>query len=98
VRNLQSALDQWRDAVKAEQQTQIAAESDEKRARFGVVDRKILLQTKDQLSQIRIDVVNAELLFASNMTMLRLVTGTVHPEQETPATTLTLFTSLPGVD
>jgi outer membrane protein TolC len=96
VRNVTTALAEWKVAVKAEQDTQAAVESDEKRAHYGVIDRKILLQTKDQLTQIKTDVVNAELLFASNMAMLRLVTGTVHPEQETPATTQTLFTSLPG--
>ena len=96
VRNLRSALAEWKDGVVAEQQTQAAVNSDEKRARFGVIDRKVLLQTKDQMTLIKTDVVNAELLFASNMTMLRLVTGTVHPEEETPAATLALFTSLPG--
>jgi outer membrane protein TolC len=96
VRNLRSAIAQWKDGLKAEQQTQVAVESDEKRARFGVIDRKILLQTKDQLTQIETAVVNAELLFASNMTMLRLVTGTVHPEEETPAATQALFTTLPN--
>ncbi len=96
VRNLRSALGQWQEGVKAEQQTQAAVGSDEKRARFGVIDRRILLQTKDQLTQIETAVVNAELLFASNMAMLRLVTGTVHPQEETPTTTLALFTTLPG--
>jgi len=96
VRNLGSALSEWKDGMKAEQQTQVAVESDEKRARFGVIDRKILLTTRDQLTLIETAVVNAELLFASNLTMLRLVTGTVHPEQETPATTLKLFTTLPN--
>ncbi|HEX4160435.1 MAG TPA: hypothetical protein VHY79_18355 [Rhizomicrobium sp.] len=96
VRNLRAAVAEWKDGLKAEQETQTAVVSDEKRARFGVIDRKILLQTRDQLTQIEAAVVNAELLFASNMAMLRLVTGTVHPEQETPATTLVLFTTLPG--
>lgn len=96
VRNLHSALTEWQDGIKAEKLTQAAVESDEKRARFGIIDRKILLQTKDQLTQIRTAVVNAELLFASNMAMLRLVTGTVHPQEETPTTTLALFTTLPG--
>ncbi|HEY3637347.1 MAG TPA: TolC family protein [Rhizomicrobium sp.] len=95
VRNLRSALAEWKTGAKAQQQTELAAESDEKRARFGVIDRRVVLTTKDQLTQIRTDVVNAELLFASNMAMLRLVTGTVHPEQETPASTIGLFTSLP---
>jgi outer membrane protein TolC len=98
VRNLRSALSEWEDGLKAQQQTAAAVESDTKRARFGVIDRKILLTTKDQLTQIETAVVNAQLLFASNMTMLRLVTGTAHPEQETPATTLKLFTTLPDSD
>jgi outer membrane protein TolC len=95
VRNLRSALAEWKASVKAEQDTEIAVESDQKRARFGVVDRKTLLQTEDQLTQLKTDVINAELLFASNMAMLRLVSGTVHPEQETPAASATLFMSLP---
>jgi outer membrane protein TolC len=98
VRNLHLALAEWKDGLKAQQQTLAAVENDEKRARFGVIDRKLLLQTKDQLTQIETDVVNAELLFASNMAMLRLVTGTVHPGEETPAKTLALFTTLPGSD
>jgi outer membrane protein TolC len=96
VRNLRNALAEWKTAHEAEQQTRLAVESDEKRARFGVIDRRALLQTEDQLSQIQTDETNAELLFASSMAMLRLVTGTVHPEQETPATSAMLFTSLPG--
>ena len=96
VRNLRSALAQWKDGIKAREQTEVAVQSDEKRARFGIIDRKILLQTKDQLTQIETAVVNAELQFASNMAMLRLVTGTVHPQDETPAKTLALFTTLPG--
>ncbi len=96
VRNLRSALVEWKAAVQAEQQTRAAASNDVKRARFGVLDRKLLLQTKDQLTQIETQVVNAELLFASSMAMLRLVSGTVHPEQETPAASAALFTSLPN--
>ncbi|HEX4080326.1 MAG TPA: TolC family protein [Rhizomicrobium sp.] len=95
VRNLRSALAEWKASLKAEQETEIAVASDEKRARFGVIDRKTLLQTEDQLTQLKTDVVNAELQFASNMTMLRLVSGTVHPEQETPAASAALFMSLP---
>ena len=95
VRNLRSALAEWKASVKAEQETEIAVGSDEKRARFGVIDHKTLLQTEDQLTQLKTDVINAELQFASNMAMLRLVSGTVHPEQETPAASATLFTSLP---
>jgi outer membrane protein TolC len=96
VRNLRSALAEWKAAAAAEQQTENAVASDEKRARFGALGRKDLLVTKDLLTQIRTQVVNAELLFASSMTSLRLVSGTVHPEQETPAATAAKFTSLPA--
>lgn len=95
VRNLHTAMAEWKTARDAERQTLVAVESDKRRARFGVIDRKTLLQTEDQLTQIQTDEVNAGLLFASSMTMLRLVTGTVHPERETPQTSVALFTSLP---
>lgn len=96
VRNLRASLAEWKTARDAARQTQLAVESDKKRARFGVIDRRTLLQTEDQLAQIETDGINAELLFASSMAMLRLVTGTVHPERETPQTSVSLFTSLPG--
>jgi outer membrane protein TolC len=96
VRNLRSALSEWTAATGAARQTEIAVSNDVKRARVGVLDRKALLVTKDQLTQIEAQVVNAQLLFASSMTMLRLVSGTVHPEQETPAASAALFTSLPN--
>lgn len=96
VRNLRSALAEWKTSRESESQTRLAVASDEKRARFGVIDRKTLLQTQDQLTQIQTQETNAELQFASSMAMLRLVTGTVHPEDETAARTVALFTSLPG--
>lgn len=96
VRNLRNALAEWKTTREAEQQMRLAVESDKKRARFGIIDRKTLLQTEDQLTQMQTDGVNAGLLFASSMAMLRLVTGTVHPEHETPETSVALFTSLPS--
>jgi hypothetical protein len=80
----------------AARQTEAAVASEEKQARFGVLTRKELLGTKDQLTQIETDLVNAELLFASSMTTLRLVTGTVHPEEETAAESAQKFSTLPA--
>jgi hypothetical protein len=40
-------------------------------------------------------VVNARLQFAAGVTSLRLETGTVHPEQETPAASAAKFSTLP---
>jgi hypothetical protein len=40
--------------------------------------------------------VNAELLFASSMASLRLITGTVHPEQDTATASATKFSTLPA--
>lgn len=95
VRNLRSALAEWKTATEAERQEENAVASDIKRARLGTIGRQDLLTTKDQLAQIKTAVVNAELLFASSMSTLRLVSGTVHPEQETPEATAAKFTSLP---
>jgi hypothetical protein len=75
---------------------EIAVSNDVKRARFGVLGRRDLLTTKDQLTQIQTQRVNAQLLFASSMTMLRLITGTAHPEQETAAASAAKFSSLPS--
>lgn len=96
LRNLKGAITEWKTAVNAVAQTEAAVASDEKRARFGVLARRDLLTTKDQLTQIETDRVNAELLFASSMTTLRLITGTVHPEEETAAASAAKFSSLPA--
>jgi outer membrane protein TolC len=95
LRNLKGAIAEWKAASEAQRQTEAAVANDEKRARFGVIARKDLLLTKDQLTQIETQRVNAELLFASSMTMLRLITGTVHPEEETAADSAQKFSTLP---
>jgi outer membrane protein TolC len=95
MRNLKAAVAEWKTASEAARQTEIAVSSDEKRARFGAIARKDLLTTKDQLTQIETQRVNAQLLFASTMTMLRLITGTAHPEQETAAASAAKFSTLP---
>jgi len=95
LRNLKGAVADWKTVTQAERQTVAAVQNDEKRARFGVLGRHDLLETKDQLTQIETQRVNAELLFASSMTSLRLITGTVHPEQETAAASAAKFSTLP---
>lgn len=95
LRNLKGAAAEWKAANEAIAQTESAVASDEKRAHFGVIARRDLLITKDQLTQIETQRVNAELLFASSMTTLRLITGTVHPEEETAAASAAKFSSLP---
>jgi outer membrane protein TolC len=95
LRNLKAAVVEWKAATEAEHQTEAAVQNDEKRARFGVLGRHDLLATKDQLTQIETQRVNAELLFASSIASLRLITGTVHPEQETAAASAAKFSSLP---
>jgi outer membrane protein TolC len=95
IRNLKGALAEWKAASDAVRQTEAAVANDEKRARFGVIARRDLLTTKDQLTQIETQQVNAELLFASSMTTLRLITGTVHPEEETAAVSAQKYSTLP---
>jgi len=95
VRNIREAVAEWKAAEQAERQSENAVANDEKRARFGTIGHKDLLATKDQLSQVRTDIVNAQLLYASSVATLRLVTGTAHPEQETPASSAAEFTTLP---
>jgi outer membrane protein TolC len=95
VRNIRSALAQWKAESVAERQSEAAVRNDEKRTRFGTLGHRDLLATKDQLTQVQTDLVNAQLLYASSVAMLRLVTGTAHPEQETPAASAAEFTTLP---
>jgi outer membrane protein TolC len=96
LRNLKAAIAECKTATEAERQTEAAVQNDEKRTRFGVLGRHDLLTTKDQLTQIKMQRVNAELLFASSMASLRLITGTVHPEQDTATASATKFSTLPA--
>ena len=96
IRNLKSSVAEWKTASAAEVQTENAVANDTRRARFGVLGRKDLLATEDQLTVIRTQRINAQLLFASTITMLRLVTGTVHPEEETAAAAAADFSTLPA--
>lgn len=96
VRNIRTALADWKAELEAERESRSAVANDEKRAHFGTIGRKDLLATEDQLTTVRTDIVNTELQFASSVAMLRLVSGTAHPEQETPATTAQEFTTLPA--
>ena len=95
LRNLKGSIAEWKVADEAVRQTKAAVLNDEKRARFGVLARRDLLTTEDQLTQIETQQVNAALQFASSMTTLRLITGTVHPEEETAAVSASKFSSLP---
>ncbi|HEX3431026.1 MAG TPA: hypothetical protein VHT03_09075 [Rhizomicrobium sp.] len=96
LRNLKGAVLEWQTAKAATRQTEAAVANEAKQARFGVLGRKDLLSTEDQLTQIESELVNAELLFAASMSTLRLVTGTVHPEQETAAESAQKFSTLPA--
>jgi outer membrane protein TolC len=95
VRNIRSALAEWKAASDAEQKTEKVVSDAVKRARYGVTDRSDLLAARDQLTQIQTQVVNARLQFAAGVTSLRLETGTVHAEQETPAESAAKFSTLP---
>jgi outer membrane protein TolC len=95
VRNIRSALAEWKASIDAERKTEKVVADAVKRARFGVTDRSDLLAARDQLTQMQTQVVNAQLLFASGVTSLRLEMGTVHPEQETPAASAAKFSTLP---
>ncbi len=105
LRNLRSAETEWTQETRAEDQTRTLVEEAIKRAHFGVTqgtgnvlltDRSDVLAIQDLLAQLRTQDVNARLLFASSMADLRLITGTVHPEQETAATVAQKFSTLPA--
>jgi outer membrane protein TolC len=104
IRNLQSALSEWNAASGAERQMENVVSDAKKRAAFGItpgtagntmtIDRSDVLTSEDQLAQIRNQMINAKLLFASSVADLRLVSGTVHPEQETAASVADKFSTL----
>jgi outer membrane protein TolC len=95
LRNLRQAYSDSIAVDKAEHQMEAALADSEKMTKFGTSDHKDLLLAHDQLTDLQNQLVTARLLFASSLATLRLVTGTIDPDDESPARIADEFRTLP---
>ena len=93
LRNLKSAYADWKILSDAAQQMDVVVIDAGGRANLGVIDRSDFVTAQSQLMDIRNQLVNAQLQYASSLATLRLVTGTIDPVQETPAAVAAKFIS-----
>ncbi len=94
VGNLKRSASDWAALDGAQRQMEVVVGDAEKRARYGSISWGDFLNAQNQLSQLRQQVINARLAFAVNLSMLRLATGTIDPDQ--PFALATDLTKLPN--
>ncbi len=95
LRSLRQAYSDAQALDKAENQMATVVASTEKMTKFGTDDHKDLLLAHDQLADLRNQQVNARLQFASALATLRLITGTIDPNDSSPARIADEFRTLP---
>jgi outer membrane protein TolC len=79
--SLRRTASDWRALEDAERQMETVVVDAEKRAKFGSITWANLLDTQNQLTQLRQQVINARLQFAIALGNLRLATGTIDADQ-----------------
>jgi outer membrane protein TolC len=81
VSNLKRSASDWAALDGAQRQMEVVVGDADKRARYGSISWSDFLNAQNQLSQLRQQVINARLAFAVNLSMLRLATGAIDPDQ-----------------
>jgi outer membrane protein TolC len=95
VRSVRRAVSDWTALKAAETQMERAVNDANKRAKYGSITWSDFLTTEAQLAAIQQQMVTTQLQFAVSLATLRLVTGTIVMDGETPATMAEKFTTLP---
>ena len=94
--NLRQSNSSWLAVKKSEQQMENVVADTERRAEAGLVDRSEVLAVRDQLTQLRNQLIDLRLQFAASLAALRLATGTVGPVDQAPAIITERFFSPPA--
>ena len=82
LRALRRAYSDWAMLDDAARQMDVVVIDANGRARLGVTDQSDFVSAQNQRANIRNQLVNARLQFASSLATLRLVTGTIDPNSE----------------
>jgi outer membrane protein TolC len=95
LRGLRGAWLDWQSLSQSLHRLEGVVGSYEKQAKAGAIDRADLLASQDQAAEVRHELVDARLRFASALATLRLVTGSLMVEGRTPAALAADFYTLP---
>lgn len=93
VRNLKSAYADWKALSAAARQMDVVVIDAGGRAKLGVITRDDLVSAQRQAADIKNQAADAQLQFLSSLASLRLMTGTLHPDSDTPAALAAKFVS-----
>jgi outer membrane protein TolC len=95
VRALKRAVSDWTALKTAQTQMERVVSDADKRAKYGSISWADFLAAEQQLAGIQQQMVATRLQFAASLATLRLVTGTIITDGETPKTMAEKFTQLP---
>ncbi len=96
VRALKRAVSDWTALKTAQTQMERVVSDANRRAKYGSITWADFLAAEQQLAGIQQQMVAARLQFATSLATLRLVTGTIVMDGETPKTMAEKFTTLPA--
>jgi outer membrane protein TolC len=97
VRNVRDALQNWETLTESAALLENVVADAQTRAQAGVITQQQYRDSQNDLAQVRRQVIDAKLQYASSLAVLRLVTGAVEAGDGAKAETLAaLFRSLPS--
>jgi outer membrane protein TolC len=96
VRNVREALQNWVALTESAALLENVVADAQTRAQAGIISQQQYRDSQNDLAQVRRQVIDAKLQYASSLAALRLATGTVEADDGARAETLAaLFRSLP---
>lgn len=96
IYNVQQAAASWSALNDAEHQLEPIVDSNKKKAQFGAISWEAYGSSQSQLWGLQQQVVNAQLQFAIGLAALRLATGSIEMDSETPGNIALKLASLPA--
>ena len=96
VQKVQQAVSVWTSLNTAEKQMEKIVDEDKHAVQFGSVGFQEFAGAQSQLAGLQQQVVNAQLQFAVALAALRLATGSIEMDTETPSSIALKLASLPA--
>jgi outer membrane protein TolC len=96
IHNLQQAASDWAALNNAENDMQTIVSNNKRSAQFGAIGWQQFMGSQNQLLGLQQQVVNLQLQFANGLAALRLATGSIEMDSETPDSMAIKLASLPA--
>jgi outer membrane protein TolC len=97
LHNLQQAASDWATLNNAEHDMQTIVSNNKRSAQFGAISWQDLVGSQNQLLGIQQQMVTQQLQFANGLAALRLATGSIEMDSETPESIAVKLASLPAL-